>query len=252
MDNINNQSQFDLSNQVMTGIDKGKIKMRPRWYFLIGSIVFGGGLILLLITSVILVDYVAFRLRTHGPFGYLLFGPYGLKPFLVTFPFVPLVLSIIAIGMGIYLFRRYDLSYKTNFTAISIAILIATVGGGFVLDFVGVNERLQNWEPTEQVLKERFHSDTWVAGEIRIIDFKTRTITLSTPNSEEIIVLWNEQTMLPMGIQFSPGMRIRVVGEWDDNQTFMSKGIGIGGLRWRIHPTPFEQISPPQLNFRLR
>jgi hypothetical protein len=60
---------------------------------------------------------------------------------------------------------------------------------------------------------------------------------IATPRGEEVKILLQEKTLLPVGSDFQVGERIRAVGEWQD-EVFVAKGIGKGGMQWRIPPGP--------------
>ena len=59
----------NISDDVMSKIRQGKITMRPKVYFVIGSIFTFAGLVLSILTSVFLIGLLRFSLRAHGPMG---------------------------------------------------------------------------------------------------------------------------------------------------------------------------------------
>ncbi|KPJ70923.1 hypothetical protein AMJ51_00550 [Microgenomates bacterium DG_75] len=223
----------DLSQQVMKQIQKEKVRMKPRFYFVAGSILLGIGLAGAIVGAILFLNLTFFRMRIHGPLGFLWFGQFGLRPFLVTFPWLPLLIAVGGIFGGISLLRRYDISYKKSFLGLVIALLVLVLTMGFVLDQIGFNERLERIKPLHPFYPGHFKNQDWVMGEI--IQIEDEEMVISTPQGEEVRILREEKTLLPFGGDFEVGERIRGVGEWRDD-VFVAKGIGKGGLHWRMGP----------------
>lgn len=132
----------DLSKKVMQEIKRRGIKMRPRLYFVFGSVLLGLGLAGAILTAVFFLNLFVFRLRILGPLGYLRLGRPGLLPFIVSFPWTVLLVSVVGIAAGLALLKRYEFSYKKNFLVLAI-VLITVIGVlGFLLDRIGFNERV--------------------------------------------------------------------------------------------------------------
>lgn len=224
----------DLSKEIVKKIKAEKVKMRPRAYFILGSVLLGIGVAGALLFSIIFTNRAFFRLRVFGPFGNLAFGKAGIGPFLSTFPFISLVLALIGIGGGFYLLRRYEFSYKRSLISLLIGVAALVVTVGFVLDQVGFGERAKNYRSLAPLYSYKAKGEDFVVGEIKAVE--EGSLTVITPIGDEVEVIFNENTRLPSGSDFEEGDRIRAVGEWE-NDTFIAKGIGKGGLRWRTMET---------------
>jgi hypothetical protein len=123
------------TEEIMSKIHKGQIKMRPRLYFVLGYILALGGLILSFITSIFFVGLTRFTLRSHGPM-----GQYRLEQLLSTFSWWMPVLAILGLITGIWLLRKYDFSYKINFKLLIIGLAASILIIGFVIDMTGLND----------------------------------------------------------------------------------------------------------------
>ena len=117
-----NNHKSDLGNVVMERIKSGQVKMRPRIHFVAGSLFIGAGLAGVIVLAVFFVNVASYKLRTLGPFGYLWFGEYGIRPFLATFPWAAFVVAICGLVIGISLLRRYDISYKKSFVGLILGL----------------------------------------------------------------------------------------------------------------------------------
>src|SRR3989338_8461131 len=100
----------NITNNVMNQIRQGRIKMRPKVYFIIGSILTFLGSISAFLISIFLIGLTRFSLRTHWGRG----AQYKLDQMLSDFPWWTVLLAILGLIIGIWLIRQYDFSYKKN------------------------------------------------------------------------------------------------------------------------------------------
>ena len=133
----------------MDKIHHGKIKMRPRVYFVIGSFFTFLGLLASILTSIFLVGLMRFFLRTHGPM-----GEYRLEQMLSIFPWWVPVIAILGIVIGIWLLRRYYFSYKINFKVMVIGFVVAIIVAGWIIDTTGLNDTLFRQGPMQGIMRQ--------------------------------------------------------------------------------------------------
>ena len=144
----------NITGAVMDRIHQGKIKMRPRVYFVIGSLLTFIGLVASMLTSVFLVGLMRFSFRSHGPM-----GEYRLEELLSRFSWWGPVLAILGLVIGIWLLRRYDFSYKINFKAMIFGIVVAIIVAGLVLDMTGLNDVLLRRGPMQGIMRQYFQEN---------------------------------------------------------------------------------------------
>jgi hypothetical protein len=153
---MNNQ---DSSKKVMQEIQRRGLKMRPRLYFVGGSVLLGLGLAGAIIVSTFFLNLFVFHLRVRGPLAYLQLGPPGVLPFVATFPWAILFLSVVSIAGGLTLLKRYEFSYKMNFAVLAIVLIVVAAVLGFLLDRVGFNERVAPHPPLRRFYRNYFDED---------------------------------------------------------------------------------------------
>ncbi len=129
-----NNAQVDISEQVMSQIARGRIRMRPRWVFLAGSMAMAFGMIGVIVLSIFFVSLTAFSLRTHGPMGAVRF-----EQLLQSFPWWAPMLAVFGIGLGGSLLKRYDFSYKRNFRLLFVLFVLAIILAGWSIDVLGLD-----------------------------------------------------------------------------------------------------------------
>jgi len=132
------EDNLNISEKIMGQIKSGNLKMKPRWYFALGSIAMVAGLAGLTIASVFLMGLISFSLRTHGPMGSI-----RLQVMLNNFPLWAVALAIVGIGIGIWMLKKYDFSYKKNFPFIVIGFILSIIIAGYIIDSLGINESLR-------------------------------------------------------------------------------------------------------------
>jgi hypothetical protein len=123
------------TEEIMSKIHKGQIKMRPRLYFILGYVITIVGLVFSFATSMFFVGLTRFTLRSHGPM-----GQYRLEQLLSTFSWWMPVLAILGLIVGIWLLNKYDFSYKINFKLLIAGLITAVLITGFIIDMMGFND----------------------------------------------------------------------------------------------------------------
>ncbi len=124
-----------LEEAVMTQISNNEISMKPRWYFLLGSLLMSAGLLGLSIGAIFMLNLSFFLFRQHGPM-----GQWRLQLMLQTFPWWIPALAVFGMVAGIYFLKKFDFSYKKNFSAIVLAFIATIILAAFLIDVTGIND----------------------------------------------------------------------------------------------------------------
>jgi hypothetical protein len=215
--------------KVMEKIKKGEIKMRPKLYFVLGSLVLGVGLAAALGLAAFFINLVFFRLRMQGPLGYLRFGPMGRRMFLEIFPWRLLLVALVGVLGGIWLLKKYGEGYKKSLAAVLLMVLAMALALGWLADRAGINERLKQLPRTGGIYRMRFVAEKWLVGEVTEVG--EQQLKVMTPAGEDLTVKWDETTRLLTGADFKVGDKIQVLGKKQDGE-FKAEAISRGGLRW--------------------
>jgi len=125
----------NISDSIMGEIRHGNLKMRPKLYFIIGSVLVFVSLILSALSSVFLFGLIRFSLRSHGPM-----GQYRFEQLLSSFPWWAAILAVLGLIIGLWLVRKYDFSYKINFKIVIIGFVTAIIIAGYLVDVLGLND----------------------------------------------------------------------------------------------------------------
>jgi len=129
------EKKINFEKKVMSKVTSGNITIRPKWYFIIGSIFSITSLIGLSIGSIFLINIILFLLRKNR-----MMGQWRLEVMINIFPWWIPILAIFGIVLGIWMLKKYDFSYKKNFFLIIISFVVSIIIAGFIIDNLGLNE----------------------------------------------------------------------------------------------------------------
>ena len=155
----------DINQAVMNQIRQGKLKMRPKVYFILGSLLTFTGLVFSVFTSIFFISLMRFSLQSYGPM-----AKYRLEHLLSIFPWWVIIPAILGLVIGIWLLRQYSFSYKISFKMIAIGFVIAIIIAGWLIDIIGLNNVLLQQRPMQgmrQYFQERNIQPGLNGGKIR-------------------------------------------------------------------------------------
>ncbi len=138
----------NITTSVMDQINQGRLKMRPKFYFVLGSVLSLGGLVASIVISVFSVSLTRFILRARGPM-----SGYRLEQILSDFPWWLPVLAILGLVGGAWFLRRYDFSYKKNFWLIALGFVVAIVLAGWLINAIGLDDMWLRRGPMQGMMR---------------------------------------------------------------------------------------------------
>jgi len=117
-------------NNIIEKLKNQEIKMRPKWHFILGSVLLILLTVLVLLLTLFLASFLLFYLKTSGFF----FGP---------LPFILLLLMVAFIVLVEFLINRYAVAYRKPvvYSLIIIVIIIFTMG--LVMNKANFHERVE-------------------------------------------------------------------------------------------------------------
>lgn len=127
--------KLNLEESLMAKINSHQIKMKPRWYFYLGSTLLTLSFSGLTVLAIFFLNLLFFTLRQHGPRGELRW-----QYLLSIFPWWLLIATPVSLVMGIWLLKKFDFSYQKNFPLIVIGFLVACLLAAITLNYLGFND----------------------------------------------------------------------------------------------------------------
>jgi len=126
--------KVNITENVMSRIKTGGIRMKPKWYFVLGTLGMIIGLVGLAIVTVFLISLVSFSLRTHGPMGDIRY-----QQLLSNFPWWAPLIALVGLLGGILMLKKFDFSYKNNFLMITAIFIGSIIIAGLAIDYLGID-----------------------------------------------------------------------------------------------------------------
>lgn len=180
-----------LHDEVMKHIYKDHIKMKPKLYFIAGSILLGVGMAGAVITSIFFTHLTLYRLRYDA-----------------TFPWVPFLIAIGGLLGGSYLLREYEVAYKHRLTRLLLAFAALLLTLGYLLDRSGAERHIVRLRPLYGLYQPHEHYP-FVYGKVHHIDGHRAYI--QTPYNQLITI---ELQSASTSSSLRPGSSLRAKGTW--------------------------------------
>ncbi len=192
--------------------------MRPRWHFMLQSVLAVTGGIFLGLSLLYLVSFIFFVLRQSG----ILFVPVlgsGYWQLLVSLPWVLILLAVVFIVVLELLVRNFAFSYRRPLLYSVAGILLFVIVGGSLVAATSFHRRVfVSMERRHVPLAGAFYR----AYERPLIRNLERGVITTTTNQGFVIVnqvgdvltvIITPRTRLPLGADFSLGDQVVVFGE---------------------------------------
>lgn len=128
------KTHIDLTDTVMQQIREKRVVMKPKIYFVGGSLLAIIGLISSGVVSLFLISLTRFALKSHGPMGQV-----RLDLLLSSFPWWAPSIAVFSMALGVIFLRKYDFSYKRNFGLVVIVFITAIIIAAFAIDVLGLD-----------------------------------------------------------------------------------------------------------------
>jgi hypothetical protein len=142
-------NKINIKENVMGKIKENKVSMKPKSYFVLGSIFTFVSLIASVISSIFLISIINFLLKEHGPM-----GDFRLSLMLSSFPWWLPVLAIAALIFGVWNLLKYDFSYRNNYLLIILGFIIAIIIAGWAIDRTGMDNLWLNQGPMRGMMRQ--------------------------------------------------------------------------------------------------
>jgi len=124
----------DIKNDILRQIREGKLQMHSSGYFAFRVGALALVVILALIVSVLIFNYIFFSIRFSGEDELLNFGPRGFLFFLWMFPWHLLALDVFLVLVAERMLRYFRFGYRNPALMLLAGLLILSVALGLLVD----------------------------------------------------------------------------------------------------------------------
>lgn len=219
-----------IRDRVLEAIKSDQVKMRPKWHFILKAVFAAVGGIILLLSIVYLASFIFFILRQTGVIFVPIFGFRGWYAFLVSIPWLLVLLLLIFIVLLEILARHYSFAYRRPLIYFAIVVLLFVIIGGYIVATTHFHDRMFRYSQRHRL---PFAGQMYRGyGEQRFKNIHQGIITeitrdgfiMENRRGETLIIIITRFTRLPLGADFSKGDTVVVFGD-RENKTVGAIGI---------------------------
>jgi len=222
-----------LKDQIMASVKGGRLKMRPKWYFVLRASLWAVGIVLAALAGLYLASLLMFVAHETGISMAPTFGWPGIVLFLKSLPWVLILLVLIFIVILELLVRHYSFAYRVPLVYSGLAVLFLVGAGGLLVAMTPFHKMMAECPPAGgpppcaigiyRDLDPERHGDI---HEGKITQIVGQNYIIANRKEEELLIVVTPETKLPLGADFKVGDRIVVMGELADSQ-IEAWGIGL-------------------------
>lgn len=128
--------------KALSEIESGKVKMRPKWYFLGQTALLVVGTMLLAFVMLFLASFVVFMMRQTGIWFIPAFGISKFGLLLRSLPWILIILVIIFAVILEFLVKQYSFGYRRPLLYSALGIIIIAIAGGIFLEMTPLHRML--------------------------------------------------------------------------------------------------------------
>lgn len=216
-------------NPIIAAIRSGDTKMRPRWYFVIQSILVVIAAVLILVLLILAISFIVFALEQNGGFFAASFGLTGWEILFLALPWSIILLSIALLLILIILLKRYEFIYQQPSLYVLLVLVVVIAIGSFFIEAVNFHTRIE--ENNIPVLENIYHYETTPQNYIyrgMIVQFLNNGFVLENTAGQTSTFLVPPGVTLNLTL-FKLGQYVMVFGEPGASDTVNMYGIESGG-----------------------
>ncbi len=216
---MSKQLHNSVKDSVLDSIHKGKAKMRPKSYFVARATMLVFGIIILLAALVYIISFTLFMLHQNGMFFLPSFGFRGIGSFLLSIPWVLVLVGIIFILLLEVVLKRFTLVYRRPLLYSVLIVVIFVMLAGFVVAQTPFHKgALQRADEGRLPLAGQLYKGFAQMQAHNMTIGRVTAITedgfiIRSRNGSEMHVIINTQTKLPFGNDIQKDDTVMIMGE---------------------------------------
>ncbi|MBT9130662.1 MAG: hypothetical protein DDT40_00586 [candidate division WS2 bacterium] len=219
-----------IKDKILEAIKNKQVKIKPRWHFMVKSLLVATALIFAFMTLIFFISFVVFYLRLSGAWFLPVFGFRGWRILLTSLPWLVIGFSILLLVIVEALAKNYAPVYRKPILLSVAAIMVIALVSSFALYATPMHQRLFIYSRDQQFpLTGPLYRQY---GMMRHSEFTPGIITLFindnfrilTPLKESFLVITNADTAYPRGRELLVGDTVVIIGR-KENGTIFALGV---------------------------
>jgi hypothetical protein len=227
---INNRQQKSIRDAVFEKIRSGGIKMNPKIYFVLKTILIIVGAFAVAVFILFLISFISFALRVSGV-GFLPeFGFRGFGIFFSSFPWILILIAVVLILALMMLIKRFGFVYRKPILYSLLAIILIVFLGGFILDKTPLHSGLflkarEGKLPLAGPIYRGFGMREFRGIHRGVVSEITENgFIIETPGGNKFTVIINADTKLLPNLEIKKGNQVVILGK-EEKETINAVGI---------------------------
>jgi hypothetical protein len=222
-----------IKERVEEAIASGEIAMKPKWYFALQALLFALGVAIASCATLYLASFILFVMRENGLWFVPTLGPSGWYVFLVSLPWLLVLLLGSFVVVLELMVRRYSFAYRRPLVISVVGVLALVVIGGACIEVTPLHRVMVVYsERSLPVTRDvyRHYEDPQVSAlqPGRVVTTTADGFILFSRRGDILHVAITPDTKMPPGFRFIEGDEVLVFGE---KTTTSVKAFGIKLLR---------------------
>jgi uncharacterized BrkB/YihY/UPF0761 family membrane protein len=144
----------NIEENIMSQIHQGKIKMRPKIYFIAGSVLIFFGLISTIVVSSFAINLMKLSLQAHGPM-----FQYRFDQLVSNFPWWVFVVGVLSLIVGVWFIYRYNILYKIRPWIVIVLFVFSVAVAGWIIDQMSLDVRLFRQGPMKGMMRKYINNN---------------------------------------------------------------------------------------------
>ena len=134
-----------FKQDILKKITAGEVEMKPRWYFILQSLLLIVGVITATLVAVYLLSFVSFTLRQSGVGFIPLYGFRGVSQFVMSSPWLLIFFTGTFLSLLYLLVSRYSFSYKRPHLYSMIGVVVFVLLASFAIEQTVMHQRISQY-----------------------------------------------------------------------------------------------------------
>ncbi len=230
---MSNPEQKSISDAVLNKIKSKEVKMRPKYYFILRTVLTALSIFIVTLFVLYLISFIIFTLRASGIWFLPEFGFSGLKVFLTLLPWVLILIAVILIITLEIFAKRFAFVYRKPIFYSILVIIIFVLLGSFIIGKTQFHPNLfwkaqENRLPIAGKLYRDFDVNKLKEVHRGIVSEITKDgFYLEKPDGQILNIIINSNTKLLLKKENMKGDEVVIMGKEDNDIIYAAviKGI---------------------------
>lgn len=220
---MNNQQQKSIRDKVLNKIETGDVKMKPKIYFILRTVLLITGTVVIFLFILYLISFIVFFMRISGVWFLPEFGFPGIRIFLYSLPWLLILISLILFVTLEIFAKRFTFVYRRPIIYSILIIITFVLLGSFVIGKTRLHPNLF-WQAQEGRLPiaGKMYRDfkmtkfqnvhRGIVSEITNDGFR-----IEKPDGQVLTVILSPDTKFPFKKEIKEGDIMVVMGKQDND-----------------------------------